>query len=109
LRYLGGILPPSPWTTEEQKQKLATKSPGASQAHSGRAPAEVKRSEVEVEVEVKRSEEKKLGVTPHGSARAIAPTVNTVLEKLTVKSEKPTARSRDEQLAFVAANAKASP
>lgn len=54
LRYLGSVSPPSPWTTEDQKQRLEKRSPGASQVVTGRAPAEVKRREVEV----KRSEEK---------------------------------------------------
>ena len=53
VRYLTRIFPPSPWTTDEQKQKVLNKSPDYSQARTGSAPAEVKRSEV------KRSEEKK--------------------------------------------------
>ena len=100
LRYLGNVSPPSPWTTEEQKQRLEKKSPGASQELTGRAPAEVKRREVEV----KRNEEKNLGVTPHSSARGNGQTIKTVLENLTVKGEKPNGLSRDEQLAFVAKN-----
>ena len=102
LRYLGNVSPPSPWTTEEQKQRLEKKSPGASQALTGRAPAEVKRREVEV----KRSEEKKNLPRPPVD-NSTAPTINTVLNKLAVKGEKPTARSRDEQLAYVAKNGKA--
>jgi len=102
LRYLGNVSPPSPWTTEEQKQRLEKKSPGASQALTGRAPAEVKRREVEV----KRSEEKKNLARPPVD-NSTAPTINTVLNKLAVKGEKPTARSRDEQLAYVAKNGKA--
>jgi hypothetical protein len=112
LRYFGRICPPSPWTTEEQKQKLEKTSPGASQARTGRAPG-AHRSEVEVDVDVdvdvdvekKRREE--VVVTPTSTARAEAPTIKTVLNKLAVKGEKPTARSRDEQLAYVAKNGKA--
>lgn len=62
LRYMGRILPLSPWTTTEEKQALAKNSPGDSQVRTGRSPAEVKRSEVDVEVkrsEVKRREKVK--------------------------------------------------
>ena len=101
LRYLGHIAPPSPWTTDEQKQKLEKKSPGDSQASTGRAPAEVKRSEVEV----KRREEKKVVVTPTVTRDPVdnsQNTVNTVLERLNVKNEKPPHMSRDEQVAYAA-------
>ena len=113
LRYLGNVSPPSPWTTEEQKQRLEKKSPGASQALTGRAPAEVKRREVEVKR--REVEEKGLGVTPTSSARAtgtgpnpgtLTQTLTPLLEKLTKDKPKPQARSRDEQLAYVARNAK---
>lgn len=109
LRYLGRVQPASPWTTDDQKQRLEKKSPGDSQVRTGCSPG-AHRLEVEVkrsEVEVKRSEEKKLGVTPHSSARADSPTIKTVLNKLAVKGEKPNGLSRDEQLAYVAKNGNA--
>lgn len=54
LRYLGRLCPLSPWTTVEEKQRVENNSPGDRLALTRGAPAEVKRSEVEV----KRSEEK---------------------------------------------------
>lgn len=87
LRYLGRINPPSPWTTNEQKQQIAKNSPGDSQARTGRAPAEV-----DVDVEVKRKEE--------------VLQVKTVLQNLTGKGTPSPTMSRDEQLAFIAKQAK---
>lgn len=98
LRYLGRLFPLSPWTTDEEKQRITGKSPGDHQAHTGRAPAEVKRSEV------KRREEKQ--VVPNSVDRArVAGEIKTLGENLS-KQDKPRQRSRDEQLAFVAAQTK---
>lgn len=51
LRYLGRLNPLSPWTTNEERQRLAGNSPGDGQVSTRRAPGahrtEVKRSEVE--------------------------------------------------------------
>ena len=99
LRYLGRLFPLSPWTTNEEKQRVENKSPGDSQATVRRAPAEVKRSEV------KRSEEKQ--PLPNSVDRArTQEQVKTVLENINLQNNPQTNRSRDEQLAYVAAHSK---
>ena len=99
LRYLGRLFPLSPWTTNEEKQRVENKSPGDSQATVRRAPAEVKRSEV------KRSEEKQ--PLPNSVDRArTQEQVKTVLENINLQNNPQPNRSRDEQLAYVAAHSK---
>lgn len=45
LRYLKNVFPLSPWTTDEEKQRISNNSPVYSQTVTGLSPAEVKRSE----------------------------------------------------------------
>lgn len=46
LRYLKRVFPPSPWTTNEEKQQLKKNSPDYRLTVTGLSPDEVKRSEV---------------------------------------------------------------
>lgn len=45
-RYLKRVFPPSPWTSDEQKQQLKNNSPDSHPPITGLSPVEVKRSEV---------------------------------------------------------------
>lgn len=89
LRYLGRLCPLSPWTSDEEKQELIKKSPGAhvvttgrapgantvttseSPARTGRSPDEVKRSEV-IRREVKGEENDYARATSFGAIAASA-------------------------------------
>lgn len=54
MRYLARLNPPSPWTTPEEKQRIAANSPGAHRANTGRAPG-AHRVDVDVDVDVKQN------------------------------------------------------
>lgn len=58
LRYLGHVNPLSPWNTEEEKQRLARKSPATASeppVTAGESPTDV---DVDVDVEVKQVQER---------------------------------------------------
>ena len=101
LRYIKGKhpRPPSEVECKEISSLLEKVRPQSDHSQTTVGRSEVKRSEV------KRSEAKHLPPPPVDNSTA--PTVNTVLNKLAVKGEKPNGLSRDEQLAFVAKNGKA--
>jgi len=54
LRYLKRVFPISPWTTDEEKQRLEIKSPDSRLSVTGLSPDEVKRSEEKKGVEVSK-------------------------------------------------------
>lgn len=85
LRYLGRVNPPSPWTTEEEKQRLGKNSRRAHDVVTCEPRSEVKRSEVDVEV--KRKEKKKTLATPTITREALPPQVKTVFNIPQVNSE----------------------
>ena len=101
LRYIKGKhpRPPSEVECKEISNLLEKVRPQSDHSQTTVGRSEVKRSEV------KRSEAKHLPPPPVDNSTA--PTVNTVLNKLAVKGEKPNGLSRDEQLAYVAKNGKA--
>lgn len=103
MRYTRHAWPLSPWATIEDKHTVAKISP----ASSGDSRPLAASSGIEVEVEVNKK--RKGSSTTEGSARE-TPQVKTVLENLTVKGKGKTShRSREEQLAYVAAKTKDKP
>ena len=82
LRFVKRIHPLSPWTTQQQKQRLAQDSPGAHPVGTAIAHSAHGRSEV------KRSEEKRSEVTePVDNSSTIA--LGTEVQRLCIKCQKP--------------------
>ena len=99
-RFPGHLWPLSPWASNEEKQIVAKKSP----VTHGESPEGV---EVGVGVGVGVEEDQKHVVPyPKVRARGIEKQVNTGLERMKVKTDKPPHMTREEQNAYVEKNKK---